>query len=162
MVAGQVLAEPHLGGTFVDQLLVDVGIVRLQQAHQTRQERVAVTDLWRTPAVPVERLVGRLRHRGVVSFEHRHGVPSPSQRQCRAKAANSSSDDRHFHRLTLIALFRAHHGSDDAMRDEPLYAAYLSSRTSGRGRDEIYAVSGGSSLIAGFHVAGLALDGLEC
>ena len=118
----QVVAEPHLGGTFVDELLVDVGIVRLQQAHQAGQEGMAVPDLRRAATVPVERLVGRLRHRRVVALEHGHGVPSPGQRQRRAEPGNSSSDDRHFHRLTLIGTDSgAHHGrpSDEsrAQRD---------------------------------------------
>ena len=77
----QVLAEADLGRSHLQQLRQNVGVVVPEQVRQPGEEGVALAHLRRAPAVPLEGVVGRRRHRRVIAFEHRHLVSRPRQRE---------------------------------------------------------------------------------
>ena len=100
---GQVLGHPQLGGAGGEQVGEHVGIRGAQQAVEPGQEGVAVADLRRAPAIPVEggARIGRQGSR--VAFEQRHPVPVPAQRQGRPQPGHAGA--HHHDPRTVI-----HHG----------------------------------------------------
>ena len=93
----KVVAEPHFGGALTQQLGIHVGVVAPQQSHEPGEERMAVSNLGCTTAVPFERFVGRRRHRCVVALDHHDVVTVPSQHQRGPQARHSSTDHEYPH-----------------------------------------------------------------
>ncbi len=93
----QAVAEAHLGRALGEERLEDVGLVVGEQVAQAGEEGVAVADLRRAAAIPLERLVGGGGHRRVVAFDDRHVVPGPAELQRAGEAGDAATDHDDLH-----------------------------------------------------------------
>ena len=93
----EAVAEAHLCGSLGEQSLEDIGLMIAQEIAQPREKGVAVTHLRGAATVPVERFVGRVRHRCVVTFDHGDLVARTSQLQRRSQAGHAAADHHDVH-----------------------------------------------------------------
>ena len=73
----------------------DVGVVVAQQVAHACQERMAVTDLRRTPPIGLERLARIRRELERVALEQRDLMPITGERDACRQPRDACSDDRH-------------------------------------------------------------------
>ncbi len=88
---GQVLCHPQLGRARGEQISEHIGIRGAQQAVEPGEECMAVADLRRAPAIPVEGRARIGREGSGVALEQRHPVPVPAQRQGRPQAGHAGA-----------------------------------------------------------------------
>jgi hypothetical protein len=77
-----------------------------EQIAQPGQQGMAVADLWCTPTIPFEGLVGIAWHRGVISLDDHHLMASPSEGQCRGQSTDPSADNKNLH-ASIVPEIRA-------------------------------------------------------
>ena len=88
-------AEIVLHGTGLAQLVQHIGETGAEHPMHPRREAMRVAHLRRTPTVPVERRLHRLRERGVVPLDQRDAHPRTGQRQRSPQTPDAGTSHNH-------------------------------------------------------------------